>query len=131
MSRVKYMDARSRLIREKGAIIKDWGGRLPFALVYPNSYYIGMSSLGIHAIYSLLNRYDNIACERFFHETDNRGNPMTPLSLESQRPFSDFPVIGFSVTYELDFFNVVKMIKASGLPLYAADRDERHDRRLD
>ena len=44
--------AGGRLSREQGTIIKDWGGRLPFALVYPNSYYIGMSNLGIHAIYS-------------------------------------------------------------------------------
>ena len=45
------------LSREQGTIIKDWGGRLPVALIYPNSYYVGMSSLGVHAIYSLLNSY--------------------------------------------------------------------------
>ena len=43
------------LSREEGTIIKDWGGRLPVALIYPNSYYLGMSNLGIHTIYSLLN----------------------------------------------------------------------------
>ena len=40
---------------EEGTIIKDWGGRLPVALIYPNSYYLGMSNLGVHAIYGLLN----------------------------------------------------------------------------
>ena len=47
--------ARERLASERGAITKDWGGRLPFVLVYPNSYYLGMSNLGLQAIYQLLN----------------------------------------------------------------------------
>ena len=55
-----------RLFREEGAIIKDWGGRLPIALIYPNSYYLGMSNLGIHAIYRLLNGYDKVVGERAF-----------------------------------------------------------------
>jgi radical SAM superfamily enzyme YgiQ (UPF0313 family) len=101
-------------------IIKDWGGRLPIALIYPNAYYIGMSNLGVHAVYSLLNSHGNIVCERAFWEK-------APIrSVESQRPLSDFAVLAFSITYELDYFNIVQILKASGIPLYAADRDERH-----
>jgi radical SAM superfamily enzyme YgiQ (UPF0313 family) len=118
--------ARQRLSREQGAIIKDWGGRLPIALIYPNSYYLGMSNLGIHTIYSLLNSYDDIVCERTFWEKEDTAQQSTPLSLESQRPLADFAVLAFSITYELDYFNVVHIFKASGIPLYAADRDERH-----
>jgi len=118
--------ARRRLSREQGTIIKDWGGRIPIALVYPNSYYLGMSNLGVHAVYSLLNSYDNIAGERVFLETDKKGDPALPLSIESQRPLSDFAAVVFSISYELDYFNVVSILKASGIPLYAADRDERH-----
>jgi radical SAM superfamily enzyme YgiQ (UPF0313 family) len=117
-------DARYRLSRETGTVVKDWGGRMPVALVYPNSYYIGMSNLGIHTIYKLLNDYDNVVCERVFLEQPARGDFVTPLSLESERPLSDFSVIAFSITYELDYFNVVRMLKSSGLPLYAEDRDE-------
>jgi radical SAM superfamily enzyme YgiQ (UPF0313 family) len=116
--------ARRRLSQEQGAIVKDWGGRLPIALVYPNSYYLGMSNLGVHALYKLLNGYDNVAAERAFWETDDSQSP--PVSLESQRPLSDFAVIAFSVSYELDYFNVARIIKASGIPLYAAERDRRH-----
>jgi len=116
--------ARRRLSREQGTMVKDWGGRLPVALVYPNSYYLGMSNLGIHALYKLLNSYDNVAAERAFWEEDNVQSP--PVSLESQRPLSDFAVIAFSVSYELDYFNVARILKASGIPLYAAERDRRH-----
>ncbi|MFC1921239.1 radical SAM protein [Chloroflexota bacterium] len=123
MSRNSIKDARYRLSRETGTITKDWGGRLPIALIYPNSYYIGMSSLGIHAIYSLLNGYQNVVCERFFLEKEDKA-PL--LSLESRRSLPDFSVLAFSISYELDYFNVVKILKESGIPLYAADRDERH-----
>ena len=118
--------ARRRLSREQGTTIKDWGGRIPIALIYPNSYYVGMSNLGLHTIYSLLNSYSQVVCERAFWETDNRDNRLPSLSLESQRPLSDFAVLAFSISYELDYFNVVHILKASGIPLYAADRDERH-----
>jgi radical SAM superfamily enzyme YgiQ (UPF0313 family) len=112
--------ARRRLSREQGTVIKDWGGRIPIALVYPNSYYLGMSNLGVHAVYSLLNGYDNVVCERVFWEGEN------PISLESQRPLSDFATVVFSISYELDYFNVVSILRASGIPLYAKDRNESH-----
>jgi len=114
----------ARFPREEGAIIKDWGGRIPVALIYPNSYYLGMSNLGIHTIYNLLNGYANVICERVFHEKENRNLP--PVSIESRRPLTDFAVLAFSVSYELDYFNVVSLLKTSGIPLLAADRDERY-----
>jgi len=116
-------DVRSR---ENGIIIKDWGGKLPVALIYPNSYYLGMSNLGMHAIYKLLNDYDDVVCERVFWEKENSDKNTPPLSIESYRPLSDFSVLAFSVSYELDYFNVVSILKTSGIPLYAADRDESH-----
>jgi radical SAM superfamily enzyme YgiQ (UPF0313 family) len=116
--------ARRRLSREQGTIIKDWGGRIPIALIYPNSYYVGMSNLGVHTIYSLLNSYGGVVCERAFWGKDDVRQQT--LSLESQRPLSDFAVLAFSITYEVDYLNVVQILKASGIPLYAADRDERH-----
>ena len=128
MSRDKTKNIKARpvekLSQEKGTIIKDWGGRLPIALIYPNSYYLGMSNLGIHAIYNLLNSYHGVVCERVFWERDSRGK--TALSLESRRPLSDFAVLAFSISYELDYFNVVQMLRDGGIPLYSAERDERH-----
>lgn len=117
---------KERLAREEGAVTKDWGGRLPIALVYPNSYYIGMSNLGLHTLYSQLNRYGDIVCERIFWERENQERSTPPLSLESGRPLSAFKVVAFTISYELDYFNVVSILKASGIPPLAADRDESH-----
>ncbi len=117
---------RERLAREEGTVIKDWGGRLPIALVYPNSYYIGMSNLGLHALYSLLNIHRDIVCERVFLERENQDIKNPPLSLESRRPLSDFKAVAFTVSYEVDYFNVVSVLKASGLPVFSSDRDDSH-----
>ena len=113
--------ARAYLEREQNTVFKDWGGRLPIALIYPNRYYLGMSNLGMHTIYRLLNNQSRVVCERAFWEGEG---PV--VSLESQRPLTDFAMLAFSVTYELDYFNVISLLRAAGLPLYAADRDENH-----
>jgi radical SAM superfamily enzyme YgiQ (UPF0313 family) len=120
------LSPRDRINREQGAVVKDWGGKLPIALIYPNSYFLGMSNLGIQMIYSLLNSYPDIVCERVFWEKDSsqQGNP--PVSIESGRPLTDFAVLAFSISYELDYFNVISILKAAGIPLHAADRDENY-----
>jgi radical SAM superfamily enzyme YgiQ (UPF0313 family) len=82
-----------------------------------------MSNLGVHAIYRLLNGYPNVVCERVFWE---RGQTTAPVSIESGRPLSDFAAIAFSVTYELDYFNVVAILRAAALPLRSEERDEDH-----
>ena len=110
---------RGTLAREQGTIFKDWGGRISVALVYPNSYWVGMSNLGFQTLYRLFNQYERIVCERVFLEDEI-------LSLESQRPLGDFDVVAFSLPYELDYLNVVKILRQSQIPLFAADRDERH-----
>jgi len=123
MPRNRFKDTKQVLSREEGTIVNDWGGRLPVALIYPNSYYLGMSNLGVHTIYRLLNNYGDVVCERVFREKDQK---TPPAGMESGRPLTDFTVLAFSVTYELDYFNVVNILRASGIPLYAVDRDERH-----
>ncbi len=118
-------EARKRLERETGTIQKDWGGRLPIALIRPTSYYLGMSSLGFQTIYGLLNSYDDVVCERVLWEP-KRSASEEIISLESQRPIADFDVLAFSISYELSYVNVVRLLEASRIPLLAADRDERH-----
>jgi radical SAM superfamily enzyme YgiQ (UPF0313 family) len=83
-----------------------------------------MSNLGIHAVYSLLNNYPDVVCERAFLEEAGQSSPV--LSLESRRPLSDFAALAFSISYELDYFHVVQVLKASCVPLYTTDRDDRH-----
>jgi radical SAM superfamily enzyme YgiQ (UPF0313 family) len=116
--------ARQRLERENGVILKDWGGKLPFAFVYPNSYFIGMSNLGLQAIYGLLNERQDCLCERVFWDKENSQDGALPLSVESQRPLNDYAVLAFSLNYEIDYFNIAPLLKSSAIPLYSEERDQ-------
>jgi radical SAM superfamily enzyme YgiQ (UPF0313 family) len=120
MGRDKYSKGDDLVKKEQGTIIKDWGGRLPVVLIYPNSYYIGMSNLGFQSLYRMLNSYGDVVCERVFYEEG------LLYSLENLHDIAEFSVLAFSVSYELDYFNVVSLLKQSGIPLYAKDRDEKH-----
>lgn len=112
---------RNLLAQEVGATTKDWGGRIPIALAYPNTYYVGMSALSLHTLYRLLNARDDLVAERVFW---NEKAAAPTLSLESQRPLGDFAFIAFCVTYELDYFHIALMLKRAGVPLRAGERDE-------
>ncbi len=112
---------RGLLAQEKGALVKDWGGRIPIALAYPNTYYVGMSALGLQTLYRLLNAQDDVVAERVFWDERSQG---APLSLESQRPLGDFPFIAFSVAYELDYFHVALMLRRADVPVRAEERGE-------
>lgn len=122
----RYIDQAKKIInQEDGAIRKNWGGKLPIALVWPNSYRVGMSSLALHTIYRLFNDEPDVVCERVFfgyQQAPRRDEPI--ISLESQRPLEDFATVAFTVSYEMDYFNIVQMLKRAGFPLFAADRDE-------
>jgi radical SAM superfamily enzyme YgiQ (UPF0313 family) len=119
--------AQSLLAQEQGAIRKDWGGKVPVALVYPNTYAVGMSNLGFQTIYAHLNRRRDVVCERVFlpdpeDMAELRRTGESILSLESQRPLRDFRLVGFSVTYEGDYINVLRLLGLAGIPLRAAKR---------
>jgi radical SAM superfamily enzyme YgiQ (UPF0313 family) len=108
--------------RERGAIRREPGGRLGVALVYPNAYRLGMANLGVHAVYRLLNAEPAVRCERAFLPEDG-GEPRT---VESGAPLREFEVIAFSLSFEDDHPNVLRILAAAGLPLRAAARDGRH-----
>ena len=113
------------LSQEEGTTYKDWGGKLPIALVYANSYRVGMSSLALHTIYRLFNNEPDVVCERVFYGYQRAPRPHEPIiSLESQRPLDEFAAIAFTISYELDYFNVVHMLRQAGIPILAKDRDE-------
>src|SRR5262245_35148949 len=119
------------LAAERGTIYKSPGGRLSFALAFPNTYRLGMSNLGYQLVYRLLNEREDTVCERVFlpdagDQPEFERSRMPLFSWESSRPISEFDVIGFSVSFELDYLNVLKMLDLAGLPLRAADRDERY-----
>src|SRR5256884_1949070 len=115
------------LADEHGTVIKDWGGKISVALVYPNTYAVGMSNLGFQTIYRHLNAVPDVVCERVVMpepaDLDEMRRAQTPpFSLESLRPLTDFHLVGFSVTYEGDYVNVLRLLAMAGIPLRASVR---------
>ncbi|MEI6286424.1 MAG: radical SAM protein [Bacillota bacterium] len=101
------------------------GVKRGFALGFPNDYFCGMSNLGLQVIYKTINARGDTACERFFLEERTADTGLRPLkTIETARPVRDFPLIGLTLSFELDYFNVVKIIEQIGMPIYAAERTE-------
>ncbi len=120
-----------RLASEIGVVRKDHGGRLRVCLVYPNTYFVGMSSLGLQAVYHLFNARPNVVCERAFlpdpadlADLVRTGAPL--VSYESQTPLQQFDAIAFSISYELDYMNLARVLRLAKLPVMAHERDDRH-----
>lgn len=122
---------RARLAREKGVKIKDWGGKISVALVYPNNYYVGMSNLGFQVVYDLLNKRNSIVAERVFLPEEKElslhlGAGKGLSSLESQSPLARFDIIAFSLSFENDYPNILKILKLARIPYLKDKRGEIH-----
>lgn len=111
---------------EIGTIRKQWKGRIKVALVYPNTYHVGMSNLGFQTVYDLLNKIDHVVCERSFLPDDSGPAAGRIVAIESGRPISDFDIIAFSVSFENDYPNLLTILDRAGIPLRSDDRGTPH-----
>ena len=104
---------------------------LKVIIAFPDTYSIGMSHLGIHILYFLLNKRDDTVCERVFApwhdmEDEMRKNNIPLFSLETYTPIKDFDIVGFSLQYEMSYTNIVNMLDLSQIPIMKEDRGEDH-----
>ncbi len=113
------MKIRAALAEETGHTIIKPGGRCRVALVYPNSYFVGMSNLGFHIVYELWNNRRDTVCERFFLPP-RADFPL--LSMETQDELFRFDIVAFALSFEPDYFNVVAMLKRGGIEPVAKKR---------
>jgi radical SAM superfamily enzyme YgiQ (UPF0313 family) len=123
--------ARLALSREVGYTQKPHANRLRVALAFPNTYFVGMSNLGLQTVYRLFNAHADVVCERVFLPPKQDLAALVEsgariVTLESQTPVSEVDVLAFSVSFEWDYTNVLTLLRLAGLPVRAADRDHRH-----
>ncbi len=122
---------RARLAQEKGTVKKDHGGKITVALVYPNYYHLGMSNLGFQLVYHLFNQRFDVVAERVFLP---EGQEMSLylqsgkqlLSLESQTPLQNFDLIAFSLSFENDYLNILKILELGKIPFHTEERSDRY-----
>ena len=128
---------RKDLIDRLQALYKDEDSRVTVnphagqkvAIVYPNTYFVGMSNLGLHIIYEEINLRNDSVCERIFlpekKELEAYDKTKTPLmSVETQRPMHQFDVVAFDVTFEMDYFHIPLMLRHGRVPIMGKDRTE-------
>jgi radical SAM superfamily enzyme YgiQ (UPF0313 family) len=96
-------------------------GGYRLALGFPNSYEVGMSNLGFQWIYRLFNRIPDLSCERFFFE---EGEPA--VTFETGAPLSDFGLLAWSLSWEMDIVNIVRTLRKAGIPARRENRHEQH-----
>ena len=118
---------RARLADEQGTLHREAAHKI--ALCYPSPYHVGMSSLGFQTIYREINGRPGWSAERAFRPDDVaawRASRLPLCTYETQRPVSAFPVLAFSVAYELELAGLFEVLELSQVPLLRASRDSRH-----
>ena len=102
-----------------------------FAFSFPDVYEVGMSHLGMHILYNLINNEDDFACERVFApwvdmEEEMRDIGLPLFTLESKEEVINFDILGFTLQYEMSYTNILNILDLSNIPLLSKDRDENY-----
>ncbi|HHX02940.1 MAG TPA: TIGR03960 family B12-binding radical SAM protein [Tissierellia bacterium] len=115
---------------EVGSVVKDPEKvDVHMAFAFPDLYEVGMSHLGLHLLYSLINSHEAFFCERVFapdrdlEEIIRRGEEAFS-TLETSTPLRDLDILGFTLQYELSYTNILNMLSLAGIPLRSSDRAE-------
>jgi radical SAM family uncharacterized protein len=117
---------------EWNSVVKDWDAcDVRIALAYPDLYDIGMSNLGLGVLYDVVNREEGMLAERVFApwsdlEAIMRAESVPLWSLETRHPLREFDIIGFSLSYEGTYTNILNMLDLAGLPVRVDERTDAH-----
>jgi radical SAM superfamily enzyme YgiQ (UPF0313 family) len=125
-TRKDFSKPRKKLLSSERGTIRKKSFALRVALGFPNSYEVGMSNLGYQTVYRLLNQIEGVVCERFFaklfDEMLDFSTPRSVKTLESDLNIRSFDIVAFSVPFELDYLNVLKLLRVSSIPLLSSQR---------
>lgn len=117
---------------EKNSIIKDLKKMdVKFAFSFPDVYEVGMSHLGLHILYNLINNEENYACERVFApwidmEEEMRKEDLPLFTLENKEEVKNFDFLGFTLQYEMSYTNILNILNLSQIPFKSKDRDSSY-----
>lgn len=121
---VRYMGG------EYGAVMKD-ASRVDvrYAFLFPDTYEVGMSHLGMRILYHILNKREDVWCERVFTpwvdmSAEMRAAGVPLFTLESRTPVKEFDLLGITLQYEMSFTNILESLDLAGIPLRREDRGE-------
>lgn len=99
------------------------------ALAFPDMYEVGMSYLGHKILYGILNEQKHVWAERVFTPCRDAGailkeHGVSLATMESDTPLGELHLVGFAITHELCYTNMLYMLDLAGIPLRTADRGD-------
>ena len=115
---------------EQNSVIKNLDEvKVKFAFCFPDVYDVGMSHLGLHILYSLINQVEDFVCERVFSpwvdmEDLMREENIPLYTLENKEEVKNFDFLGFTLQYEMSYTNILNILDLGGIPLLSKDRDD-------
>ncbi|MBR7188077.1 MAG: TIGR03960 family B12-binding radical SAM protein, partial [Clostridia bacterium] len=121
---VRYMGG------EFNAVMKDpHSVDVRYAFLFPDTYEVGMSHLGMKILYHSINARDDAWCERVFSPWVDmadlmRENDIPLFTLESRTPVREFDLLGVTLQYEMSFSNILEALDLAGIPLRREDRKD-------
>ena len=86
---------------------------IPTIFAFPNEYSVGITSLGYQVVWATLAGRSDLHVSRLFTDVHE--------SLPSQPE-----LLGFSMSWELDYVNILGMLESLDIPLRSQARDNRH-----
>ncbi|MCE1247141.1 MAG: B12-binding domain-containing radical SAM protein [Firmicutes bacterium] len=107
------------------------GGAVSVCLVYPNRYYVGMSNLGFLSIFRQISEHPDYFCDRAFLPDPDilplyKNSRRKLMGLLSEKPIQEFDIIAFSVSFEMDYLNIPKILELAGIPCGRRERNSFH-----
>ncbi len=119
---VRYMGGEFNAVTKDPAAVD-----VRYAFLFPDTYEVGMSHLGMKILYHSINQRDDTWCERVFSPWVDmadlmRANGIPLFSLESRTPVGEFDLLGVTLQYEMSFTNILEALDLAGIPLRSADR---------
>ncbi len=97
---------------------REWGGRLPVALIFPEERSLALSTLGWQAVYMQLEEEGTFHVQRFFWDRKEG----RAVNQDSDKKMSDFSLICFSLNFEGDYLNLVQALQACSMEVCSIDR---------
>lgn len=110
----------------------DWErAEVRVAVAFPDAYSIGMSHLGCQIIYWLCNHLPGVCAERVYTpwldaERVMRERSIPLFTWDTRQPAGSADIFAVSLQYEMGFTNLLTLLDLAGIPLHAAERDDRH-----
>lgn len=115
---------------EVNSVIKDTdSAAVRFGFAFPDTYEIGMSYMGMQILYNILNKNDEIYCERIFAPAPDMEKIMREqgrelFTLETLTPVKELDMLGFTLQYELSYTNILNILELGNIPLLREERDD-------